>query len=71
MATDFMQAGVPLLRIGNITPGLITMEGCNYVAPEKAERQWRQFRLKLGDIVISASASTGMVRNVSKTICES
>jgi len=64
MAADFTDAGVPLLRIGNMTSGLITMAGCNYVDPEKAERQWRQFRLKLGDLVISASASTGMVSEV-------
>lgn len=61
MAADFADTGVPLIRIGNITSGLITMAGCNYVAPEKAERQWRQFKLKLGDLVISASASTGIV----------
>lgn len=61
MAADFTDVGVPLLRIGNITPGLIAMASCNYVAHEKVERQWRQFRLRLGDLVISASASTGIV----------
>lgn len=64
MAADFMEAGVPLLRIGNITPGFVTMDGCNFVAPEKVARQWRQFRLKLGDLIISASASTGIVSEV-------
>jgi type I restriction enzyme S subunit len=61
MAIDFTDTGVPLLRIGNITPGVISMAGCNYLASEKVERQWRQFRLRLGDLVISASASTGIV----------
>src|SRR5690606_10938291 len=61
MAADFTDAGVPLLRIGNIVPGLIAMAGCNFVAREKVARQWRQFKLKLGDLVISASASTGIV----------
>lgn len=65
MATDFTDAGVPLLRIGNITPGLISMAGCNFVAPEKAERRWQQFKLQLGDLVISASASTGIVSEAS------
>jgi type I restriction enzyme S subunit len=67
MAADFMEAGVPLLRIGNITPGLIAMTGCNFVAPEKVARQWRQFRLKLGDLIISASASTGIVSEVGES----
>ena len=64
MAADFTETGVPLLRIGNIKPGLILMGGCNYLLPEKVERQWRQFKLRLGDIVISASASTGIVSEV-------
>lgn len=64
MAADFTETGVALLRIGNIKPGLILMAGCNYLSPEKVERQWRQFKLRLGDIVISASASTGIVSEV-------
>lgn len=67
MAADFMDTGVPLLRIGNITPGLVTMMGCNFVAPEKVARQWRQFRLRLGDLIISASASTGIVSEVGES----
>ena len=61
MAVDFEETGTPLLRIGNITPGRITMDGCNYVQPEKAKTKWKHFQLRLGDLVISASASVGIV----------
>lgn len=65
MASDFKDTGVPLLRIGNITQGLVTLEGCNYLDPEKVQRQWRQFKVRLGELIISASASVGIVSEVS------
>ncbi len=64
MAADFKDAGVPLLRIGNITQGLISLEGCNYLDPAKVSLQWNQFRVRQGDLIISASASVGIVSEV-------
>lgn len=66
MAEDFRDSGVPLLRIHNIQPGFITLEGCNYLDQEKAAKRWNHFRLEKGDLVISASATTGIVSEVGK-----
>ncbi|MBI1892782.1 MAG: restriction endonuclease subunit S [Candidatus Rokubacteria bacterium] len=61
MASDFLEDGVPLLRIGNLTQGSVTLDGCNFLSPEKVESRWRHFRLEEGDLLISGSASTGQV----------
>ncbi len=64
MADDFHDEGVPLLRIENIQPGYIRLEGCNYLDPKKVAKKWNHYRLNKGDLVISASATTGIVSEV-------
>jgi len=64
MADDFRDEGVPLLRIHNIQPGFIELEGCNFLEPGKVAKRWNHFRLEKGDLVISASATTGIVSEV-------
>ncbi|WKX10028.1 restriction endonuclease subunit S [Streptomyces sp. NL15-2K] len=61
MAVDFHDEGIPLIRISGLQRGEVTLNGCNYLDPEKAARQWSQFRLKLGDRLISGSATMGGV----------
>ncbi|MEQ8754151.1 MAG: restriction endonuclease subunit S [Coleofasciculus sp. G1-WW12-02] len=61
MAADFRDEGIPLLRIHNLKPGFVDLEGCNYLDPEKVEKTWKHFKLKRNDILISCSASTGLI----------
>jgi type I restriction enzyme S subunit len=61
MASDFTDDGVPLLRISNLKPGFVDVEGCNFVSPQKVADKWSHFKLDIGDLLISSSASTGLV----------
>lgn len=61
MAVDFHDEGIPLIRISGLHRGEVTLNGCNFLDPEKVSRQWSQFRLKLGDRLISGSATMGEV----------
>ncbi|MFE0888011.1 restriction endonuclease subunit S [Streptomyces rochei] len=61
MATDFRDDGVPLIRIAGLNKGEVTLNGCNFLDPGQVARQWKQFRLRLGDRLISGSATMGGV----------
>src|SRR6266851_2105109 len=64
LAYDFHDSGVPLLRLSGVQRGVACLDGCNYLDPEKVTKKWNHFRLKRGDLVISTSASLGMVSEV-------
>jgi len=66
MAYDFENVGIPLIRISGVKGKYVTLEGCNYLLPEKVDIAWKQFRLEENDLLISCSASTGMVSRVFK-----
>lgn len=59
LAKDFHKGGVPLVRLAGLRGSTVTLEGCNYLDPEKVEQKWNHFRLRVGDIVVSTSASFG------------
>jgi type I restriction enzyme S subunit len=63
LADDFRDEGVPLLRVAGVQDEWASLEGCNYLDPEKVAKRWNHFRLSKGDLLVSASASMG-------TICE-
>ena len=63
MADDFRDEGVPLLRVSGVRTHWATLEGCNYLDPEKVQARWSHFKVEEGDLLISASASMG-------TVCE-
>lgn len=67
LASDFYGEGVPLLRVSCVQGRWATLDGCNYLDPEKVERQWNHFKLRPGDLLISASASMGTVCEVNET----
>ncbi len=64
MAVDFRDEGVPLVRISGVQGRWVTLEGCNYLEPSKVKEKWAHFRLDEGDLVISGSASMGLVSEV-------
>lgn len=61
MAADFSSEGVALVRLSGLAGGTATLEGCNYIDPDKVLRKWEHFRLRIGDLLISTSASFGLV----------
>lgn len=64
MAVDFRDEGIPLLRIRNVQNKIINTEGCNFLDPEMVKHRWEKYKCKIGDLVISCSASTGLVSEV-------
>ncbi|CAG0975090.1 Type-1 restriction enzyme EcoKI specificity protein [Anaerolineales bacterium] len=64
LAKDFHDSGVPLLRLSGVQRSMASLDGCNYLDPEKVAKKWNHFRLKRGDLVISTSATIGMVSEI-------
>lgn len=64
LAKDFVDEGVPLIRLKGVEGDFVTLEGCNYLDPHKVAVKWDHFRLDDGDLVISTSASFGRVSEV-------
>jgi type I restriction enzyme, S subunit len=68
MAVDFRNDGIPLLRISGMKGKYASLNGCNYLQPEKVKKRWNHFRLNRGDILISCSASTDIVCEVGEEV---
>lgn len=66
MAVDFREEGVPLVRLAGIGGTSVTLEGCNYLDPEKVTQKWDHFRLEVNDLVISTSATFGLTSIVTE-----
>ena len=64
MAIDFLDDGVPLLRIRNIQGNNVDLDDCNFLDPFKVAEKWNHFRCKKNDLLISGSASTGLICEV-------
>ncbi len=64
MAVDFHDTGVPLIRLSGVQRRIASLDGCNFLDPEKVAKKWNHFRLKCGDLLISTSATIGMVSEV-------
>lgn len=68
MASDFRETGVPLLRISCLQGSVATLDGCNYLDPHAVQRRWKHFRVRVGDYLLSASASTGATVLATKAV---
>lgn len=68
MAVDFQESGIPLLRVSSVQDRWATLDGCNYLSPDRVTGKWKHFRLSEGDLLISASASMGTVCEVGPEI---
>lgn len=64
LAKDFRDNGVPLIRISGIKPSGVSLEGCNYLDKGLVEKRYSHFLTKIGDIVLSCSASTTLVSEI-------
>jgi len=61
MAEDFRSDGVPLLRVAGLRDGRVTLDGCNFLDPQKVATKWNKFKVKVGDRILSGSATMGAV----------
>jgi type I restriction enzyme S subunit len=61
MAIDFRDEGTPLIRVSGLRDGIVTLNGANYLDNDMVATRWPQFRLHLGDYIISGSATMGAV----------
>jgi type I restriction enzyme S subunit len=66
LAKDFREGGVPLLRLKGVERDVVTLEGCNFLDPQMVAKKWSHFRVDVGDLLISTSASLGRVSEVTK-----
>lgn len=66
MASDFRTSGVPLIRLAGLEPGASVLNGCNFLDPNAVRERWSHFRLDVGDVLLSTSASLGRVAIVSE-----
>lgn len=64
MAKDFRTAGIPLIRISGMANEMVSLDGCNYLDEKMVDTKWSHFKLDLGDIVLTSSASLGKVSKV-------
>lgn len=66
MAADFHEEGIPLIRLAGLTADRSLLTKCNFLDPEKVKAKWSHFRVELGDVLLSTSASLGRVAVVSE-----
>ena len=64
LAKDFRESGIPLIRIAGMQNDILSLDGCNYLDEEMVVNKWSHFRLDLGDILISTSASMDKICEV-------
>jgi type I restriction enzyme S subunit len=64
MKVDFHDQGVPLVRLSGVGGPTVTLEGCNYLDPDKVQNKWSHFRLEINDLIISTSATFGLSSTV-------
>lgn len=55
---DWQASGHPVVKIGNVKPGIIDISGCSYVAPEIVGGLDR-FRLARGDLLVGMTGYVG------------
>lgn len=64
LAKDFRESGVPLIRLSGMQSDVVSLNGCNFLDEDMVDNKWSHFRLDIGDILVSSSASMGKVAKV-------
>jgi type I restriction enzyme, S subunit len=67
LAYDFQPEGIPLIRLAGLKRGVDLLDGCNYLDEQMVLNRWNHFRLELGDVLLSTSASLGEVALVGES----
>lgn len=68
MAVDFRESGTPVIRLAGVKADTVTLEGCNFVDPVQAARQWAHLAVRAGELLISGSAGTRFPVLVPETV---
>lgn len=71
LAKDFRTNGVPLIRIAGMQGSTVSLQGCNFLDEKMVDEKWNHFRLDVGDIVISTSASMDKIAEVTEEAANS
>jgi type I restriction enzyme S subunit len=64
---NWLEAGVPVVKIGSVKPGLVDLKAVSYVSEDVAEEASR-FRLRVGDMLIGMTGYVGEVGLVPPTL---
>ena len=65
LARDFRSSGVPLIRLAGLSDSATTvLAGCDFLDPAMVPQRWSHFSLRLGDVLLSTSASLGRIATV-------
>ena len=64
LGKDFRKEGIPLIRIAGMNGNTVRLKGCNYLDPQMVKEKWDHFRLDIGDVLISTSASLDRIAEV-------
>jgi type I restriction enzyme S subunit len=64
LAKDFHKIGIPLIRLSGVQQSTASLNGCNFLDPKKVAKKWDHFRLERGDLLVSTSATIGLVSEV-------
>ncbi len=62
-SADWLDVGVPVIKIANVKDGWVTLDGCSFVSEEVAHSA-RAFELTRGDVLISMTGHIGQVAKV-------
>jgi len=57
---DWVEAGIPVIKIANVKDGRLVLDGCSFVTPDVAVEA-QEFRLRVGDILIAMTGYIGEV----------
>lgn len=64
LAKDFKKTGVPLIRLAGMDDGVSLLKGCNFLDIALVEKKYKHFRIKIGDVILSTSATLGKTSTV-------
>jgi len=62
-SADWLDVGVPVIKIANVKDGWVTLDGCSFVS-EAVAHSARVFELTKGDVLISMTGHIGQVAKV-------
>lgn len=62
-SADWIERGVPVIKIANVKDGWVTLEGCSFVSEDVAGSA-RALELRRGDLLISMTGHIGQVAKV-------
>jgi type I restriction enzyme, S subunit len=60
LSRDIREEGVPLLRIVNLRDDSILLDDLRYLDPEMVRLRWPHMRVRAGELIVSASATSGL-----------